>query len=212
MVKHVYYKKQATGCTWHLLLKMEKATAFSIRKERDRKRKAQTRKELLMMGYINIKHPLVYKEAEQYYVKLDNIYHDKLDLRKTPRFKELTKIHIGKDNMMLKIPLMSHQSTQSVQVAEVPPVQHPPTLEVTEQCTNELPPDLETIDETIFADELSPDVIQNIINELRADPDLNKIMEGIEATVSINEEMMDEDIDINIDIEIDLLENELRYW
>ena len=205
MVKHVYYKKQATGCTWHSLSKMEKGRALSVRRERDKKRKEQSRKDQLMINYVNIKHPLVYKEAERYYTKLNHLYPTKLDLRKTPRFKELTRDPVIKDNLSLNIPLMPQQT---VHVAEVPnpltleiaEVPNPPTLEVAANChriASELPPDLQTFDEYILP-ELPSDMIQGIIDELRADPNLRDMMKEVETmienepTVSSN----DEDIDI----------------
>ena len=221
MVKHVYYKKQATSCTWHSLSKMEKGRALSVRREQQRKRNAQVRKDQLMINYVNIKHPHVYKEAERYYTKLTHIYPSKLDLRKTPRFKELTRDPVIKDNLNLSIPLMPQQtvhvaevpSPPTLEVAEVP---NPPTLEVAANChriASELPPDLQTFDECILP-ELPSDMIQGMIEELRADPNLRDMMEEVEATIE-NEPTVssnDEDIDINIDIDTDLLEKELLYW
>ena len=198
MVKHVYYKKQATGCAWHLLSKMEKQIHLSIRRERERKRKAQSRKEQLMNAYINTRHPLVYKEAEQYYVRLNEKYPDKIDLRKTSRFKELAKIHITtvKDNMRLDIPMVAKP------VAEVPPAQN---TQIVEECV--LPLDLETID-GIVEDMLPEDVLQGIMNDLQQDPCIRQAMEEIEALVGCESE---EDIDIDIEID-DRLEKELQQW
>ena len=188
MVKHVYYKKQATGCAWHSLSKMEKQIHLSIRRERERKRKAQSRKEQLMNAYINTRHPLVYKEAEQYYARLNEKYPDKIDLRKTSRFKELAKIHITtvKDNMRLDIPMVAKP------VVEVPPAQN---TQIVEECV--LPLDLETID-GIVEDMLPEDVLQGIMNDLQQDPCIRQAMEEIEALVGCESE---EDIDMDIEID-----------
>ena len=232
MVKHVYYKKQPTSCTWHSLSKMEKGRALSVRREQQQKRRAQVRKDQLMINYVNIKHPLVYKEAEQYYTKLNHLYPNKLNLQKTPRFKELTRDPVIKDNLNLSILLMPQQTVHvaevpnppTLEVAEVPnpptlevaEVPNPPALEVATNChriASELSPDLQTIDEYILP-ELPPGIIQGIIEELRADPNLRDIMKEVEATIE-NEPTVsidDEDIDINIDIDTDLLEKELFHW
>ena len=269
MVKHVYYKKQATGCTWHLLSKMERKAFLVKRRELDRKRKQQTRQERLMVGYINVKYPLIYKEAKEFYNKVNNLYPDKHDLLKTARFKELQQGTI-KDNMLLRIPLTNLQTNKPEEtlsrkaidqrplaektlnlevidqrppaqetlnlevIDQRPPAQETLNLEVIDQrppaektlnlevidqrppaqetlnleVIDQLPPDLEAIAATTLVSELSPDLIQTIIDNLRADPELKMMMDEIEDQV-MNE---DEDVDIDINIADNLLENELLHW
>ena len=269
MVKHVYYKKQATGCTWHLLSKMERKAFLVKRREQDRKRKEQARQERLMVGYINVKYPLIYKEAKGFYNKVNNLYPDKHDLLKTARFKELQHGTI-KDNMLLRIPLTNLQTNKPEEtlsrkaidqrppaektlnlevidqrpppqetlnlevidqrpppqetlnlevIDQRPPPQETLNLEVIDQrpppqetlnleVIDQLPPDLEAIAATTLVSELSPDLIQSIIDNLRADPELKMMMDEIEDQV-MNE---DEDVDIDINIPDNLLENELLHW
>ena len=254
MVKHVYYKKQATGCTWHLLSKMERKALLVKRREQDRKRKQQTRQERLMVGYINVKYPLIYKEAKEFYNKVNNLYPDEHDLLKTARFKELQHGTI-KDNMLLRIPLTNLQTNKPEEtlsreaidqrppaeetlnlevidqrpqaqetlnlevIDQQPPAQETLNLEVIDQrppgqetlnleVIDQLPPDLEAIAATTLVSELPPDLIQTIIDNLRADPDLKMMMDEIEDQV-MNE---DEDVDIDINIPDNLLENELLHW
>ena len=261
MVKHVYYKKQATGCTWHLLSEMEGQIVLSKKREQERMRKKQARQERLMIGYIGIKHPLVYKEAEEYYNKLNSIYPNKHDLLKAPRFKELQPSKI-RDNMSLKIQLTNFEAnkTKNREVIEQRPrnqetltrqdsnatslitetqtgledsnatsliTETQTDLEdsnatslITETQTDledsnatslipEIPVDLEDTNPTSLISELSADQMQAIINDLRADPELEKIMNECE-------EGMDEEVYIDMDIDITisdkLCEDELLYW
>ena len=208
------------------------------RRERDRKRKEQARQERLMVGYINVKYPLIYKEAKGFYNKVNNLYPDKHDLLKTARFKELQHGTI-KDNMLLRIPLTNLQTNKPEEtlsrkaidqrppaektlnlevIDQPPPPQETLNLEVIDQppppqetlnleVIDQLPPDLEAIDTTTLVSELPPDLIQSIIDNLRADPELKMIMDEIEE--SMNE---DEDVDIDINIPDNLLENELLHW
>ena len=269
MVKHVYYKK-ASDCTWHLLSKMERQTKLSRRREQDRKRKHQARQDQLMAGYIHVKYPLIYKEANEFYQTLNNMYPNKIDLRKTARFKELEVDIINpsiqpdqttyNDNMILKIPLIGLQANEpnepdcekapeetfnhqyiipeNIQhvdgifptIDEIPENKEAvdaifPTIdEIPENkeavdaifpTIDEIPENKEAVDAifpTIAAatliDELPPDLIQNIINELRADPDLQSTMNEIEDQIN---DLSEKDLDIDIDIADDLLEKELSY-
>ena len=243
---------------------MEKQTQLNERREMDRRRRQQKRKERLMVGYINIKHPLIYKEAEHFYNKVNSIYPEKHDLLKTPRFKELKEDRI-KDKMQLRIPLsnlpnkpketltrkgtdqqpqieLNHEVIdQQQQLAELnyevidqqPPIElnhevidqqqqlaelnyevidQQPRAELNYEVNDQLPPDLNDIATTTLMSELPPELVQNIIDELRADPNLKTLMAEIQDKVA-NEDI-DEDIDMDIDIDIpdNLLEDELLHW
>ena len=186
-------KKQATGCTWHLLSKMERQTLLVKRREQERKRKQQERQNQLMIGYINVKYPLIFKEAQEYFNKLRSIYPNKHNLTKTPRFKELKPGTI-RDNMALQIPLIEANKPEQ------------PTIPITE-----LPPDLQDINPNSLIDEIPQDQMEAIINELRADSDLRRIMDECEELMAEIpcEELMAEIPCEELTAEIpDLLENE----
>ena len=181
---------------------MEKGKSLAAKREATRKRKAICRKDLLMIAYVSKRHPFIYKEAEMYFNKLNELYPSKIDLRKTLEFRALheTPMETVKDNMCLEIPLASASTT----IEECP---LPTSLETIEECP--LPEDLESI-EGIMKDELPTDLIENIVKELKSDPNIAKIMEEIEEQVYKESDPYN---DIDIDIEIDdRLENELIAW
>ena len=105
MVKHVYYKKQATGNTWHLLSEMDKQTWLKSRRERAKKRQEQIRQDQLIIEYFKVKYPIHYEEALKYYTSLNENYPTVRDLRKTWRFKDFKTTTKTCDNMLLEIPL-----------------------------------------------------------------------------------------------------------
>ena len=212
------------------------------RRQNERKRTERTRREHLMIGYIGVKHPMIHKEAQEYYNILNNVYPNKHDLTKTPRFFELRPGPVV-DKMSLQIPLETKKPEQQPATNIIPnslevniPEQQPATniipnsLEVNipeQQLTthsipnsheaNILPRDLQDICQNNLLTEIPQAQMQEIINDLRADPELRRIMDEIEALMcEESEERMsqvdtdfDFDIDINIDIS-DLLEIELQ--
>ena len=186
---------------------MERQVQLTKRRERDRKRKEQIRQDQLMIAYIKIKHPTIYEEANQYYNTMNAIYINKKDLRKTARFKEVeadttkrSSETVYHDNMILEIPLIQ------------PATKKPEETDIATAETSEERMNLEAVD-SIFPDiaaatlvqELPADLIQQIIDELRADPELTTIMDNIEDQVLYETE----DLDIDIDIVDNLLEKEL---
>ena len=48
---------------------------------------AKVRETRVITGYIEFKHPEVYKEAKEFYTELNNLYPGKKDLRKTNEFE-----------------------------------------------------------------------------------------------------------------------------
>ena len=258
------------------------------RRQNERKRSERARRERLMIGYIGVKHPMIYKEAHEYYNILNNVYPNKHDLTKTPPFFELRPGPVV-DKMSLQIPLEtkkpeqqpatniipnslevnipeqqptihsipnSHEANRheanslEVNIPEQQPTIHSipnsheansheanslevnipeqqPTIhsipnsheanshEANSHEANILPRDLQDICQNNLLSEIPQAQIQEIINDLRADPELRRIMDETEALMcEESEERMsqvdiDFDIDINIDIS-DLLENELQ--
>ena len=233
MVKHVYYKKASDRqCLAFIVEKMEKQTQLMIRRARDKKRKEQIRKDQLMIDYIKVKYPVKYEEARDYYNTLNTIYPTTHDLRKTWRFKEFQTNTKSCDNMVLKISLMNPEpngaketlndeakGTLNDEAKETLNDEAKDTInhEAKEMLNHEAKEtiNVETIDD-IFPDidpatlvpELPPQFIEQIINELRADPDLAALMNDVEDQMAYEEYVAD---DLDIDIQDNLLEKEL-FW
>ena len=182
---------------------MDKAKFLKEKRESTRKRKLSCRKDLLITAYVNKRHPLIYKEAEIFYNKLNETHPTKIDLRKTLQFKALPKADTIADKMCLDIPLMPMQTvectpmTQTVECPQTTPTQ-----------TVECPP-LEDVEGPLLEDELPSGMLENIIKELREDPEMSKIMKEIEDMVHDTAE--DEDIDIEVEVD-NRLEYELMLW
>ena len=190
---------------------MEKQARLTIRRERDRKRKTQIRKDQLMISYIKTKYPVKYEEAREYYDNLNTAHPTAKDLRKTLRFKAFQAETKSCDEMVLKIPLMnpgpsedkemtSHKDTINHEVGEM----QNQDGETINAGTDDIFPD---IDPTTLVPELPPQLIEQVINELRADPELASLMNDEE------EKAYDEYVDDNLDIDIedDALEKDL-FW
>ena len=109
---------------------MDNAKACTERKNRWRRDETKMkRKERVINGYIQIKYPGIYKEAEGFHNKLKEKYPNKLDLRKTNEYDLLRTAtkrvynhatagvvyrktrKIVEDNMQLKIHLLPPEAT-----------------------------------------------------------------------------------------------------
>ena len=109
---------------------MDMAKACTERKNRWRRDESKMkRKERVINGYIQIKYPGIYKEAEGFHNKLKEKYPNKLDLRKTNEYDLLRTTtkrvynhatagvvyrktrKIVEDNMQLKIHLLPPEAT-----------------------------------------------------------------------------------------------------
>ena len=99
------------------------------------------------------------------------------------------------DNMQLIIPLLK------------PPVKHPGLITQTLEIITE-----ETLQEDQqypYIDQIDPQIVEQLITELRADPDLKDIFTDIEQQFQQEQEQgMDIDIDIDMDTR---LEDELNW-
>ena len=96
-----------------------------------------------------------------------------------------------KDNMQLIIPLMKS------------PVKHPGVITETLQIVTE-----EIVQEPLQSiDQIGPEILDQLITELRADPDLGSIFKDMEQQAEFEEL----DIDMNIDMDT-RLEDELENW
>ena len=104
--------------------------------------------------------------------------------------------HVYRDNLQLRIPLIQYQPQ-----TPRPTVTSETLYTVTEEILEE-----NTIQPTIF-EELAPGMLDQIINELRQEPDLRDIFTDIEQQFEF--EQLGMDIDISED---NTLENELDQW
>ena len=103
--------------------------------------------------------------------------------------------HTYTDNMQLRIPLMES------------PKKHPAVTTTTLQTVTEEILQEDTNLEPSLYEELSPEVVEKIISELRAEPDLQSILTSIEQELEFDQLGMDIDIP-----EDNLLESELENW
>ena len=199
-----------------------------MEKRRDRKnelrreQKTKSRKDAVCIEYIRLKYGKIYDEVNEMYTKLNAKYPNKYDLRKTMEIKNMEsecqisesqfqdppkpcrlkfgKHFILKDNVSLRIPLMSHPKTSKTEVEQQ-------NSEITEkqitekQITQkqrgdivtevvqegiafpEIP--LETVSPTLF-DELDSKLLEEIIDELQEDIDLNSILDSIEYDMDMH--------------------------
>ena len=128
------------------------------------------------------------------------------------------------DNLQLRIPLIQYPSVTTETLETVTDIQYPSvTTETLETVTDIQYPSvttetLETVTEETLAagtiepsllQEISPDAIEKIIEELRAEPDLRDILSAVEEQLEF--EQLANDIEIP-EYEYDLLEKELENW
>ena len=176
-----------------------------------REQRIKTRKDALCMEYIRLKHSKIYDEANEVYNALNLKYPEKFDLRKTDEIKNIQpepapefqdppnpwrlkfgKHFILKDNISLRIPLMSQPKTSKTEIPT------PDITEVEQQGDTEEAKNTETIITEVvqegfqipemsidaippsLIDELDSQLLHQIIDELRGDIDLDSIMNSIE--------------------------------
>ena len=182
---------------------MDKERQLIRRREREQARKKQDRQDRLMIEYIKVKYPVQYEEAREYYNSLNKQYSNVHDLRKTWRFKDFKASTKTTDNMKLEIPL--------VKIPKEPKEIHEATniketiSEGNGQKIDDIFPDIDMND---LVSEIPQHLIDDIIQELRADPNLTEMMSTVEDQV---DSYIDNDIDIDIEISDDLLEKELMW-
>ena len=177
---------------------------------------ANVRHNRVIVGYIELKHPETYKEAEEFYEQLNAKYPNKKDLRRTneyewlksdfPEFKQ-RKYYLRKkkdsseqakivDNMELVIPLMS----SSEKPKEAVDMSGDTQIEITIEQPPYSPTDTQQVEVTTeLFPTISDETIEDMISELREDPDLDLIFN-------------DFDIDFGDYDEETPLERELLNW
>ena len=191
----------------------------------------RTRLESLVADYVQNKYGGIYDEACQFHDMLRELYPYKKDLKKTPEYKvwrnntrrDLTRQasplpltpdrteHVYNDKLQLRIPLLNdvnimRKSTETLETS----TEETPAVGVVESTET-----LETmVEETLTVDviqaslneEIPPEMIDKIINELRDEPDLQDIFSSIEEQIQFEQLGMDLEM-----LEDDLLEKELLY-
>ena len=163
-----------------------------------RREKAQTdRYELFISDYVKHKYPNIYAEADRFFKLLREKNPGKLNLTKTQEYRAWLKqdkknpektVNTQKavDNMELKIPLMDMGTFK----------------------TNELTPTAEIIAEGDFNSEppieelLSPDLVDEIMKELKEDPVMKAIITDLEDQINFEELEIGMDMEVEADIRL----------
>ena len=196
--------------------KMAQNTTKVIGKNQKRKdREVQRRTNTFGLDYVQVKYPEIYEETMGFYNELRKLYPRKHDLRKTAEFKRF-KLDQEKDTMADNLKLVQEKDTT---VDNLKPVQEKDTMvdnlqikiPLWDKGTLSSMQSLETVAEEVLGegmvypnlhDEISNELVEHILNELREDPELKDIFNIVETEF----EQLGADIDINEDIR---LENEL---
>ena len=165
---------------------MDKQTQLNRRREIALKKREQDRKHRIVLEYFNIKYPVLYQEAIKYYTGLNLQYANVKDLRKTAGFKHFKETTVSTDTMVLKIPMVNIQNEAKGTSVEI--------NTNAEETIDTIFPDIDMND---LVSEIPQQFIDNIIQDLRADPDLRELMDEVEDQVNKEtEEEKDPDIDI----------------
>ena len=178
---------------------MDKTCKVQRRKELRDRNNIEVRKAKVITSYVQVKYPDIYAEAIEYYEALLKHYPEKRDLTKTADWKvwklteerekqskepatptPTTVTATNMNNFELRIPLMDinqipNESTQQEETTETGSVTQEESLgAIVEQTigADELYP-------SIF-DEISPGLLNELIEELEADPVLNQILQDFE--------------------------------
>ena len=209
MAKHVYLSRRSVVLA-NTCRKMAENTRILKKKEQRRERDRKRRVDTFGMEYVRVKYPNIYDESMDFYEKTRENNPDKCDLRKTQDFKRW-KLNLERkeqttcqppipkppatseltDNLELRIPLWDRDSLTSAQTLQT----------VADEVLGEgtIYPSLQN--------EISNDLIEKILEELREDPDLQDIFTSVEKEFEF--EQLGAEIVINEDHG---LENELPLW
>ena len=157
------------------------------------KRRVVKRKAIFVHEYVQAKRGEIYAEAMKFYDELDQTYPEKIDLCKTAEFKlwraKTTKAPTQQTaTPVLNIQPSSHQSSPAEIQPSTPPeigaeitVETPP--EIGAETTVETPPEIgaeTTVETPLETDEINDERIQEILSELREDPDLERIFNNLD--------------------------------
>ena len=185
------------------------------KRQETRKRKlSMDRVGIFVADYVEHKYPKIYAEAVHFNKTLRQKYPQKLDLKKTTDYRhwitqqeDKNPLHGQFNNFQLKVHLLDNDSIQKKATNT--------TIEIMDEGDTKNSVLESAMCETLNEDTIEPpleefisaELYDQVLNELRADPDLARIMASIEEQIQ-HEEL---DIGMNIDIDIDdRLEKELQ--
>ena len=181
---------------------MDKKARLDRRREITKEKREHGRMSNLVLEYFNVKYPVLYQEAAKFYASLNQQYPTTKDLRKTPGFNHFKATTVTTDTMVLKIPL---DEATYVEEINSKPKETDTNPKEADKNPEENPnvdmifPDIETND---LLEEIPQYIVDGIIQDLRAEPELQAIMMEVEDLTDV-----DIDIEINDDVR---LEDELQ--
>ena len=197
---------------------MSRLELNKYKRERRNQNRVKVRESLFIAEYLETKYQNIYMEAATMYNGLNERHPTKPDLRRTAEFREwknktkprsfglsskskynrLTYKDImltALQPMRLEIPLLpSPNSTKQSSDKDDQTTNPPPADEIMqegEQASDQQ--DVRNITPSLM-EELSPQVIDKIIEELRNDPDMNDLMRDVEE--QIEEELIGLEVDV----------------
>ena len=192
---------KASKLTDAFVIHCRKMAQRSEQAKQARKRKVQDERfEIFISDYVKHKYPDIYDEAGRFFKILREKNPSKLDLKKTAEYRDwqkqqdgnkknseksvnMQKVNDYSDNMQLKITLLDNDYLK------------------TDKSTLTLETIAEEDIEPSVGELLSDDLLEEIIKELREDPDIKKLFTGLE------DQMVFDELDIGMEIE---LEDDMR--
>ena len=195
---------------------MSQVEMNEYKKAKRRQSRVKTRESLFIADYLEMKYNDVYTEVAKVYNSLNKKYPQKPDLRRTPEFRAFKNKTKPKYNRSLYegIRLTKPLQPLSMQL-EIPLLPSPKCIkqsthkdeqttmdEIIQEGDQQQQQDVSNIAPSLM-ENLSPEVVDKIIEDLRNDPNMHELMSDVEK--QIEEELLEIDIP-----EIpDLLEEEL---
>ena len=201
---------------------MDKKAKVLRKRQQRHTRETNAREDQFIALYVQRKYSNIHVEAKEFHDRLRSIYPNKHDLKKTTEYvlwekqicTEKTNVCEGpathtteepepreityRDNLELKIPLIQYESknkSPETVTEETFAVDTPETVMET----------LDNIQPSVYQD-ISPDIVEKVIEELRAETSLNDFFTDIEQDLLFEELGMDLDLPESID----MLEKELE--
>ena len=160
-------------------------------------KKMEKRLSVFVQDYVQEKYQSIYVEAVSFYNTLNGLYPKKIDLRKTKEFRQWKKTKPGNRESSATTTAMT-----TSQAAQDPTVQQsnnsPLTIPQAETAPQELEIGAELTVESaplqIDPQAITDQRIEEIIQELRNDPDLDAIFNDIEMSAQNDDEGIEDDI------------------
>ena len=191
---------------------MSRLELNEYKKERRNRSRVKTRESLFITEYMETKYHHIYMEAAAMYNSLNEKYPRKPDLRRTPEFRAWKNVTKPKSFGLVPRQKYRRPVYESISLKEIQPLtmqleiplssSHSPTRQssVKEYQTDEILQDQPPVQQDIsniepsLSGEVTPQVIEKIIQELRDDPEMNELMQNVEE--QIEEELIGLDVDL----------------